>query len=70
MNYITKSMQNKEKSETFKNVSEDEILIHVSFYHAERNLKVQEYIVLGSQKMTDLRDGFYCLSVSFKIFFN
>eukprot|EP01080_Neovahlkampfia_damariscottae_P012307 gene12307-5981_t len=62
MNYITKSMQNKEKSKIFKIIENDEILIHVSFYHSDRNLKVQEYIILGSQKLTELRDCFYCLN--------
>jgi len=39
-----------------------EVLLKVALYHPEKNLKTQEFAVFGSQKLTELRDAFYCLS--------
>lgn len=38
----------------------DEALLHVAIYHPVRNTKVKEFIVLGSQKLTELRDCIDC----------
>ncbi|KAL9644172.1 hypothetical protein ABK040_005636 [Willaertia magna] len=39
-----------------------EVILQVAIYHPIRNAKVQEFLVLGSQSLTDLRDCIYCLN--------
>lgn len=43
-------------------VEPHEVLISVAFYDNKKGGKSQEYLVLGSQSLTTLRDRFYCLS--------
>eukprot|EP01006_Ploeotia_vitrea_P056960 TRINITY_DN68140_c5_g4_i1.p1 TRINITY_DN68140_c5_g4~~TRINITY_DN68140_c5_g4_i1.p1 ORF type:complete len:428 (-),score=26.81 TRINITY_DN68140_c5_g4_i1:856-2100(-) len=43
-------------------VADDETVLTVALYHPERNLKMEEWKVLGSQKLTELRDVLYCIS--------
>ncbi len=43
-------------------MSPTEIIISVAFYHQEKGIKSQEYLVLGSQPLTALKERFYCLS--------
>lgn len=62
VNYITPKMQTNEKALIFKQIPSNEVVLHVSFYHPERNLKLHEFQVLASQKLTELKDAFYCLS--------
>lgn len=62
VNYITPKMQSTEKTLIFKPISSNEVILHVSFYHPERNLKIHEFQVLASQKLSELKDAFYCLS--------
>ncbi len=40
-------------------VSPDELVLSVAIYHPRRLVKVQEFLVLGSQKLSDLRDKMY-----------
>ena len=40
----------------------DEVVLQVAIYHPVRNTKVQEFLVLGRQCLTDLRDAISCLS--------
>ncbi|GAM21055.1 hypothetical protein SAMD00019534_042300 [Acytostelium subglobosum LB1] len=42
-------------------VSMDDVLVTVSFYHPCKNHKQQEIVVLGSQKLTELKDKLYCM---------
>eukprot|EP01133_Synstelium_polycarpum_P010579 gene10579-12308_t len=42
-------------------VDKNEVLISLSFYHPAKSLKTQDFIVLGSQRLTELRDKLYCL---------
>eukprot|EP01132_Coremiostelium_polycephalum_P004059 gene4059-5081_t len=39
-----------------------EVILSVSIYHPNKNLKTMEILVLGSQRLTELRDKIYCLS--------
>jgi len=43
-------------------VRDDEIVLSVSLFHTKKNVEVQEWLVLGSQKLTELRDLLYCLN--------
>ncbi|EFC50354.1 predicted protein [Naegleria gruberi] len=56
-NYFGK--YHKEKNEK---VPLDEVVLQVAIYHPIRNTKVQEFMVLGSQKLTELRDCIDCIS--------
>ncbi|KAJ2093041.1 hypothetical protein IW138_000755 [Coemansia sp. RSA 986] len=44
-------------------VADDEVLLSVCFYNTRSSTsKMEEYLVLGSQNLTVLRDSFYCIS--------
>ncbi|KAJ2522119.1 hypothetical protein GGI11_001814 [Coemansia sp. RSA 2049] len=44
-------------------VVDDEVLLSVCFYNTRSSTsKMEEYLVLGSQNLTVLRDAFYCIS--------
>ncbi|KAJ2787483.1 hypothetical protein GGI15_000670 [Coemansia interrupta] len=44
-------------------VADDEVILSVCFYNTRStNSKMEEYMVLGSQSLTVLRDAFYCIS--------
>jgi len=47
---------------TFVSVDKYEVVLSVAFYHARKNSKIQEYLVVGCQPLTFLRDRLYCLS--------
>ncbi|EFA86627.1 hypothetical protein PPL_00428 [Heterostelium album PN500] len=58
---------NNNNSNNVEDIDEDDILtnaeviITFALYHPCKSLKVQEISVLGSQKLTDLKDKIYCL---------
>jgi hypothetical protein len=60
-NYI-KPLFKTESNSSVKLVDENEVVLKVSIYHPEKNIKTQEFLVLGSQKLTELRDKLYCLA--------
>ncbi|KAL0903652.1 hypothetical protein M5K25_028045 [Dendrobium thyrsiflorum] len=39
-----------------------EVILCVEIYHQSTSKKVQEFLVLGSQNLTELRDNIYCLT--------
>jgi len=43
-------------------IMQPEVVLSVGLYRPGRLTKIQEYLVLGSQKLTALRDKLYCLS--------
>ncbi|KAI7829134.1 snRNA-activating protein of 50kDa MW C terminal-domain-containing protein [Kickxella alabastrina] len=44
-------------------VADDEVILSVCFYNTRSSSsKMEEYLVLGSQSLTVLRDAFYCIS--------
>ncbi|KAJ2356895.1 hypothetical protein H4S01_006607, partial [Coemansia sp. RSA 2610] len=44
-------------------VADDEVVLSVCFYNTRSSTsKMEEYLVLGSQSLTVLRDAFYCIS--------
>lgn len=59
VNYFTPHMQQVDGEEP---VNPEEAILSVSFYHPQKNVKTQEYLVLGSQCLTELKDKIYCLS--------
>jgi len=61
VNY-TSFYKNKDLNDGVDHIDPSEIIITVSFYHSLKSQKVQSYRVLGSQKLTTLKDRFYCLS--------
>lgn len=38
-----------------------ELILNVSIYHPYNGKKVQEFVVLGSQYLTELKDQIYCI---------
>ncbi|EGG18980.1 hypothetical protein DFA_02223 [Cavenderia fasciculata] len=42
-------------------LSSNEIILSVVLYHPQKSSKIQEFLVIGSQKLTDLRDKIYCM---------
>jgi snRNA-activating protein complex subunit 3 len=42
--------------------SDHEVLISVAFYHPRKHKKVQEFVCLGSQVLSELKDKLYCLN--------
>jgi len=48
--------------EAFAQIQTPEVVLCVGVYRSGRLTKLQEFLVLGSQKLTELRDKFYCLS--------
>lgn len=62
MNYVTPHMQETPKSKEFAPIPPYEVVLKIAFYHPVRNIKMQEFAVLGSQKLTELKDVLYCLS--------
>ncbi|XP_049847893.1 snRNA-activating protein complex subunit 3-like isoform X2 [Schistocerca gregaria] len=61
VNYLTKESVEEEST----NISENEVVMNVVLYHPKRDLKAQEYLVLGSQYLTELKDKFSCSAGQF-----
>jgi len=60
-NYLSASRVEAEHGD-FSPVDKHEILVTVSLYHSEKDTKMAQYVVLGSQPLTVLRDRMYCLA--------
>lgn len=58
----TPSETDREQAVPFSRVSDDDVVIRVAIYHYRDFKKKQEFLVLGSQPLTALRDRIYCLS--------
>eukprot|EP01083_Nonionella_stella_P055750 146948_1 len=43
-------------------ISPQEVVLRLSIYTAEEHVKTQEFLVLGSQLLSDLKDSVYCVS--------
>eukprot|EP01138_Halocafeteria_seosinensis_P015325 gb/GECG01015641.1/.p1 GENE.gb/GECG01015641.1/~~gb/GECG01015641.1/.p1 ORF type:complete len:405 (+),score=40.75 gb/GECG01015641.1/:1-1215(+) len=52
----------REQRTSFARLADDEVIIRVVIYHYRDCKKRQEFLVLGSQPLTILRDRIYCLS--------
>jgi len=70
VNSMTKLCQNHriqhiEQSKGRRHLRENEVLLRVAIFHgsysSERYTKSHEYLVMSSQKLSDLKDTFYCL---------
>jgi hypothetical protein len=61
VNYLTPQMQLNPNVD-FVPIDENEVLLSVALYHHTKKFKMQEFFVLGSQKLTELTDKFYCLT--------
>ncbi|CAI2189775.1 18163_t:CDS:2, partial [Funneliformis geosporum] len=68
LNYVS-SIINK-KSDNIKNIDisgDPEVVLSVAFYNQSNPVsRTQEFLVLGSQPLTALRDAFYCISDFYK----
>jgi snRNA-activating protein complex subunit 3 len=67
LNYITPHIRDNSNPKlamhkTVKPVVKNDVVLKVAVFHPERNQKTQEFLVLGSQLLTDLRDCMYCLN--------
>jgi len=60
-NTLSEARRTKEH-EGYEEVDKAEVLLTVSLYHSEKDLKMAQYVVLGSQGLTALRDRMYCLA--------
>ncbi|CAG8445473.1 4560_t:CDS:2, partial [Acaulospora colombiana] len=67
MNYIaSKSYKGLPKSQSA--VNKHEVILSVAFYNQNKPAtRMQEFLVLGSQPLTALRDAFYCLRDFYKV---
>ncbi|KAJ1965298.1 hypothetical protein GGI12_000858 [Dipsacomyces acuminosporus] len=62
VNFLTNRVQ-PEPSPDFTPVADDEVILSVClFNNRSPTSKMEEYLVLGSQSLTVLRDAFYCIS--------
>ncbi|KAJ2632931.1 hypothetical protein H4R22_000880 [Coemansia sp. RSA 1290] len=62
VNFMTNRVQPSSMPETVP-VADDEVILSVCFFNTRGSTaKMEEYLVLGSQSLTVLRDAFYCLS--------
>lgn len=58
VNYFTSQMQ---KIVGKEDVDLSEVVLRIAFYHQQKPVKTQEFLVLGSQCLVELKDVFYCL---------
>ncbi|KAJ2449645.1 hypothetical protein EV183_004787 [Coemansia sp. RSA 2336] len=62
VNFMTNRVQPSSIPESVP-VADDEVILSVCFFNTRGSTaKMEEYLVLGSQSLTVLRDAFYCLS--------
>eukprot|EP00339_Tiarina_fusa_P022661 CAMPEP_0117029540 /NCGR_PEP_ID=MMETSP0472-20121206/21384_1 /TAXON_ID=693140 ORGANISM="Tiarina fusus, Strain LIS" /NCGR_SAMPLE_ID=MMETSP0472 /ASSEMBLY_ACC=CAM_ASM_000603 /LENGTH=353 /DNA_ID=CAMNT_0004737339 /DNA_START=33 /DNA_END=1091 /DNA_ORIENTATION=- len=59
VNYFTPHMQQVVGDEL---VDPTEVVISIAFFHPKKAMKMQEFLVLGSQTLVELKEAFYCLS--------
>ncbi|KAJ2745979.1 hypothetical protein GGI20_001743 [Coemansia sp. BCRC 34301] len=63
VNFMSNRVQPEEQVPNSTPVADDEVILSVCFYNTRSsNSKMEEYLVLGSQSLTVLRDAFYCIS--------
>jgi snRNA-activating protein complex subunit 3 len=62
INYIASMMKQSSKGDQERPIPPTEVIITVSLFHPGKQLKQQEFQVLGSQYLTALRDRLYCLA--------
>ncbi|KAH3743504.1 snRNA-activating protein complex subunit 3 [Pelomyxa schiedti] len=67
INFVTENMREKREQEECQMenqelVGTEEIVLTVAIYHPTKLQKHQEFAVLGSQKLTELKDKIYCLN--------
>mmetsp|Transcript_9076 Transcript_9076/g.24659 ORF Transcript_9076/g.24659 Transcript_9076/m.24659 type:complete len:423 (-) Transcript_9076:2387-3655(-) len=60
--HSTPNGEDLERREEADSVGSNEVILAVSLYCPRREVKMHEHLVLGSQKLTELRDKLYCLS--------
>ncbi|CAG8476499.1 396_t:CDS:2 [Ambispora gerdemannii] len=61
INHVPKRLPNKTEVSQINQITESEIILSVAFYDQHRPAqRMQEFLVLGSQPLTKLRDKFYC----------
>ncbi|CAH3195011.1 unnamed protein product, partial [Porites evermanni] len=60
VNYIVKEVAPTKEPLAFQEVKTDEVILSVAIYHPRKQNKVQEFLVLGSQCLTELRDKIFC----------
>ncbi|KAJ1916261.1 hypothetical protein H4219_003881 [Mycoemilia scoparia] len=62
LNFLTNRMRDNVTEDSEK-IAKDEVILGVCFYNPRNTSnKMEEYLVLGSQPLTALRDAFYCIS--------
>jgi len=60
VNYLTPNMQTVDGP--FEAIDPNEVVLSIAIYHHKKQLKTQEFLVLGSQKLSMLRDKIKCVS--------
>ena len=58
-NYLSKALE--EKQAEAKPLSGDEVVLSVALYPSHSTTRIQEFLVLSTQRLTELKDAFYCL---------
>eukprot|EP01117_Protostelium_nocturnum_P020269 TRINITY_DN9035_c0_g1_i1.p1 TRINITY_DN9035_c0_g1~~TRINITY_DN9035_c0_g1_i1.p1 ORF type:complete len:346 (+),score=58.12 TRINITY_DN9035_c0_g1_i1:159-1196(+) len=65
INYLASALQVSDSNNSLDKVKDDEVILSVAIYHPTKHYKLQEFLVLGSQPLSALKDRIYCLSDNF-----
>lgn len=60
VNYLVKEIQPSKEPQAFQEIKTNEVILSVAICHPRKQNKVQEFHVLGSQCLTELRDKIFC----------
>ncbi|RHZ80572.1 hypothetical protein Glove_134g246 [Diversispora epigaea] len=68
MNYMASKNYKEPQTEPKNLVNTPEVILSVAFYNQNKpSTRMQEFLVLGNQPLTALRDAFYCLRDFYKV---
>ncbi|XP_068695251.1 snRNA-activating protein complex subunit 3-like [Montipora foliosa] len=60
VNYLVKETLPTKKPQAFEDIKTNEVVLSIGIYHPRKQNKVQEFLVLGSQSLNELRDKIFC----------
>lgn len=60
VNYLIKETGPTKEPQAFQEIRTNEVVLSVGIHHPRKQNKVQEFLVLGSECLTELRDKIFC----------
>jgi len=60
VNYLVKESGRTKEPQAFQEIELNEVVLSVGIHHPRKQNKVQEFLLLGSQCLTELRDKIFC----------